>query len=43
MAPDLLMFLCGFADTSEQKSRADDIASKVAGVKKVENNITLKK
>lgn len=34
--------LSGFADTSEQKSRADDIASKVTGVKKVENNITLK-
>ncbi len=34
--------LSGFADTSEQKSRADDIASKVAGVTKVENNITLK-
>lgn len=34
--------LSGFADTSEQKSRADDISRKVAGVKKVENNITLK-
>jgi len=34
--------LSGFADTGDQKSRADDIAGKVAGVKKVENNITLK-
>lgn len=34
--------LSGFADTSDQKSRADDVAGKVAGVTKVENNITLK-
>jgi len=34
--------LSGFADTGEHKSRAADVAGKVANVKKVENNITVK-
>ena len=34
--------LSGFADTSEQKSRAGDIAKNVAGVKDVKNDIALK-
>jgi hyperosmotically inducible periplasmic protein len=34
--------LSGFADTKDQKDRADDIAKRVPGVKKVENNITVK-
>jgi osmotically-inducible protein OsmY len=34
--------LSGFADTRDQKNRADDIAKRVPGVKKVENNITVK-
>ena len=34
--------LSGFVTTSDQKRKAGDIAEKVAGVKKVENNITVK-
>lgn len=34
--------LSGFANTSAQKSRAGDVAKSVAGVKEVENNITVK-
>lgn len=34
--------LSGFVDTSEQKKRAKELAAKVSGVKKVDNNITLK-
>ena len=34
--------LSGFADTSEQKKHAGDVAGKVPNVKKVENNITTK-
>ncbi len=34
--------LSGFVDTADQKSRAGDIAKGVAGVKDVENNITVK-
>ena len=34
--------LSGFADNSDQKSRAGDIAKNVAGVKDVENKITIK-
>jgi osmotically-inducible protein OsmY len=33
--------LSGFADTREQKDRADDIAKRVPGVTKVENNISV--
>lgn len=35
--------LSGFVDQGEQKSRAAEVAKNVAGVKDVENNITLKK
>ncbi len=35
--------LSGFVDTSEQKSRAADIAKGVNGVTEVKNNITVKK
>ena len=34
--------LSGFVDSSEQKNRAGDLATKVAGVKEVQNNITVK-
>lgn len=34
--------LSGFVSTSEEKSRAERIASSVAGVKEVKNNITVK-
>jgi osmotically-inducible protein OsmY len=34
--------LSGFVDTSDQKSRARDLAKGVEGVKDVENNITVK-
>lgn len=34
--------LSGFVDTSDQKSKAVDIAKQVAGVQNVENNITVK-
>jgi hyperosmotically inducible protein len=34
--------LSGFVDTSDQKSRARDIAKGVEGVKDVDNNITVK-
>lgn len=34
--------LSGFVDTSEQKSKAAEIAKKVAGVKDVENHISVK-
>jgi osmotically-inducible protein OsmY len=34
--------LSGFVAASDQKRKAGDIAEKVAGVKKVENNITVK-
>jgi osmotically-inducible protein OsmY len=34
--------LSGFVNTRDQKSRAGDIAGKVAGVKEVQNNITVK-
>ncbi len=34
--------LSGFVDTSAQKSRAGDLAKGVAGVKDLENNITVK-
>jgi osmotically-inducible protein OsmY len=34
--------LSGFVNTSDQKRRAEDIAEKVQGVKRVENNITVK-
>ncbi|MEI7728766.1 MAG: BON domain-containing protein [Verrucomicrobiota bacterium] len=34
--------LNGFANNKEQKSRAGDIAKKVAGVTEVQNNITVK-
>ena len=34
--------LSGFVNTGDQKDRAGDIAKDVAGVKKVENNITVK-
>jgi hyperosmotically inducible protein len=34
--------LSGFVDTQEQKQRAGDIAEKVAGVKEVKNEISLK-
>jgi osmotically-inducible protein OsmY len=34
--------LSGFADTSDQKKHAGDVASKVPNVKKVENNISTK-
>ena len=34
--------LSGFADTRDQKGRADSIAKAVPGVKKVENDITVK-
>ena len=35
--------LSGFVNESEQKSRAVEVAKNVAGVKDVENNITVKK
>ena len=35
--------LSGFVNTRDQKNRAGDIAEKVEGVTKVENNITVKK
>lgn len=35
--------LSGFVNQDEQKSRARDVAKNVAGVKDVENNITVKK
>src|SRR5262245_52829146 len=34
--------LSGFVATSDQKKKAGDIAEKVEGVKRVENNITVK-
>lgn len=34
--------LSGFVNTSAQKNRAGEIASKVAGVKSVENNVTVR-
>lgn len=34
--------LSGFVNTGDQKDRAGDITKEVAGVKKVENNITVK-
>ena len=34
--------LNGFANTRDQKNRAGDLAKKVAGVKEVQNNITVK-
>jgi hyperosmotically inducible protein len=34
--------LSGFVDTSDQKSRAADIAKQVPGVQDIENNITIK-
>ena len=34
--------LSGFADTKEQKDRAGEVAGKVTGVSKVENNVTVK-
>lgn len=34
--------LSGFVDSSDQKNRAGDLATKVAGVKKVQNDITVK-
>jgi hyperosmotically inducible protein len=34
--------LSGFVNTKEQKNRAGDIATKVVGVKEMENNITVK-
>lgn len=34
--------LSGFVDTPEQKSRAEDIAQGIPGVRKVKNNITVK-
>ena len=34
--------LSGFVDAKDQKDRAGDITGKVAGVSKVENNITVK-
>ena len=34
--------LSGFVNTGDQKDRAGDIAKDIAGVKKVENNITVK-
>jgi len=34
--------LSGFVNTSDQKRRAEDIAEKVQGVHRVENNITVK-
>jgi osmotically-inducible protein OsmY len=34
--------LSGFANTKDQKNRAGDIATKVVGVKEVQNNITVK-
>lgn len=34
--------LSGFVNTTAQKDRAGDLATKVAGVKEVQNNITVK-
>jgi len=34
--------LSGFVNTSDQKSKADDLAKQVQGVEKVVNNITVK-
>lgn len=34
--------LSGFVDAKDQKDRAGDIAGKVTGVSKIENNITVK-
>jgi hyperosmotically inducible periplasmic protein len=34
--------LSGFVNTSAQRNRAGDLASKVVGVKSVENNLTIK-
>jgi hyperosmotically inducible periplasmic protein len=34
--------LSGFVNTKDQKARAGDIAKRVAGVKDIENNITVK-
>ena len=34
--------LSGFADTRDQRNRAEDIAKQVPGVQKVENNISVK-
>ena len=34
--------LSGFVDAKDQKDRAGDLAGKVSGVNKVENNITVK-
>ena len=34
--------LSGFVNATEQKKRAEEIAEKVEGVRKVENNITIK-
>ncbi len=34
--------LSGFVDTRDQKGRAGDIAKRVEGVRRVENNITVK-
>ena len=41
-AADGTVQLSGFVDTSDQKARAADIAKQVAGVKNIENNITVK-
>ena len=34
--------LSGFVNTSAQRNRAGEVASKVVGVKSVENNLTVK-
>lgn len=34
--------LSGFVDTKQQKARAESVAKDVAGVQKVENNLTVK-
>ena len=34
--------LSGFVDSKDQKSKAADLAKSVAGVKEIENNITVK-
>ena len=42
IASNGVVHLSGFVNTSAEKSSAGEVASKVAGVKSVENNLTVK-
>ena len=42
IASDGVAQLSGFVNTSAQRARAGEVASKVVGVKTVENNLTIK-